>query len=147
MTTAGQVKQTIQNKKKHRPLFKDPQYVAENINRDVVVLDDNDPATIVVTTKEGRLRYKYPDLVHLSHTIDRCHGIACDNNGCILASDYGNKRIHQIDIDGRFIQFILSEQEGIQLPWGLSIDNKDQLWLSNENGLEVTVYKYSSVHE
>ncbi|KAJ8311957.1 hypothetical protein KUTeg_009330 [Tegillarca granosa] len=144
MTTAGHVKQTIQKNKQHQPLFTNPQHVAENVNGDVVVVDNNVHAFIVVTNKEGRLKYMYPDFEQSFHIIDECSGIACDSIGCILVSDYLNHKIHQIDIDGRFIQFILSEQEGIQLPWGLSIDNKGQLWLGNENGLEVTVYKYSS---
>ncbi|KAJ8321402.1 hypothetical protein KUTeg_001050 [Tegillarca granosa] len=145
MTTAGQIKQTIQKDKQQQLLYKNPQYVAENINKDVVVVDGyNSTFTIVVVVnKKGEYRYKYPDSSKSSHMIGGCCGIACDNRGCILVSDFGNHRIHQIDMNGRFIQFILTQQHGVQIPWGLSIDNKGQLWLCN-GGKEVTIYKYRS---
>ncbi|KAJ8322159.1 hypothetical protein KUTeg_000630 [Tegillarca granosa] len=142
MTTAGQIKQTIQEDKQQQLLYKNPQFVAENINEDVVVVDGY-YSTIVVVNKKGEYRYKYPDSSKSSHSIDGCFGIACDNTGCILVSDWGYNKIHQIDMDGRFIQFILTQHE-VQYPRGLSIDNKGQLWLFNNDGKEVTIYKYRS---
>ncbi|KAJ8321668.1 hypothetical protein KUTeg_000139 [Tegillarca granosa] len=124
MTTAGQIKQSIQEDKKHQLLYKNPRYVAENINEDVVVVDGYYPSIIVLVNKKGKYRYKYPDSSQSSHRIDDCYSIACDNTGCILVSDLDNNRIHQIDMDGRFIQFILTQQHGVQIPRGLSIDNK-----------------------
>ncbi|KAJ8321663.1 hypothetical protein KUTeg_000134 [Tegillarca granosa] len=141
MTTAGQIKQTIKKDKQQQSLYKDPQFVAENINKDVVV-DRYLPSTIVVVNKKGEYRYKYPDWSESSHSIYGCHGIACVNTGCILVSGWGNHRIHQIDMDGRFIQFILTNQHGVQYPRGLSIDNKGQLWLFNKNHEDVLIIKY-----
>ncbi|KAJ8321209.1 hypothetical protein KUTeg_001237 [Tegillarca granosa] len=137
MTTEGHIKQTIQKKKQHESLYQNPKYVAENINEDVVVVDDAYPSTIVVVNKRGEYRYTYPDSSQSSHTIELCDGIACDNTGCILVSDCGKHRIHQIDMDGRFIQFILTKQNGVHGAQGLSIDNKGQLWLCNNNGKEI----------
>ncbi|KAJ8321401.1 hypothetical protein KUTeg_001049 [Tegillarca granosa] len=137
MTTAGQIKQTIK-----KTNINNPWCVAENINEDVVVMDSY--STIVVVNKKGEYRYKYPGSSHSSHMIGGCYGIACDNTGCILVCDYYNNRIHQIDMDCRFIQFILTQQHGVQIPMGLSIDNKGQLWLCNNDGKEVTIYKYRS---
>ncbi|KAJ8321868.1 hypothetical protein KUTeg_000339 [Tegillarca granosa] len=143
MTTTGQIKQTIQKDKQQQSLYKDPSYVAENINEDVVVVDSIFYSTcIVAVNNKGEYRYKYPDSSHSSHRIDDCCGIACDNTGCILVSGLGNHRIHQIDMDGRFIQFILTQQHEVHKPWGLSIDNKGQLWVCNNDGKEVTIYKY-----
>ncbi|KAJ8321866.1 hypothetical protein KUTeg_000337 [Tegillarca granosa] len=142
MTTAGQIKQTIQEDKKHQLLYKSPRYVVENINEDVVVVDDY--SAIVVVNKKGEYRYKYPESLLSSQRIGDCFGIACDNRGCILVSDCGNHTIHLIDMDGMFIQFILTQQHGVYKPTGLSIDNKGQLWMCNNNDKEVTIYKYRS---
>ncbi|KAJ8321399.1 hypothetical protein KUTeg_001047 [Tegillarca granosa] len=129
MTTAGQMKQTIQKDKQQQLLYKNPLYVAENINEDVVVVN-----------VKGEYRYKYPDSSQSTYRIKRCCGIACDNTGCILVSDCGNHRIHQIDMDGRFIQFIFTQQHEVQCPLGLSIDNKGQLWLCNNVGNKIQYY-------
>ncbi|KAJ8322366.1 hypothetical protein KUTeg_000837 [Tegillarca granosa] len=144
MTTVGQIKQTIQKDKHNQSLYKDPQYVAENINKDVVVVDGYYSTTIVVVNKKGECRYKYPDSSRSSHRIGGCYGIACDSTGCILVSDCDNRRIHQVDMDGRFIQFILAQHHGVQIPRGLSIDNIGQLWLCNNNRKEVLIFKYRS---
>ncbi|KAJ8303287.1 hypothetical protein KUTeg_019683 [Tegillarca granosa] len=79
MTTAGHIKQTIQNNKQQKSLYKYPRYVAENINEDVIVVDGCYPSTIVVVDKRGEYRYTYPDSSQSSHTIDWCYGTACDN--------------------------------------------------------------------
>ncbi|KAJ8322365.1 hypothetical protein KUTeg_000836 [Tegillarca granosa] len=140
MTTAGQIKQSIQKDKQQKLLYTYPRYVAENISGDVVVVDGILPSTILVVNKKGEYRYKYPDPSQSSHRIGYCYGLACDNKGCILVSDWGCHRIHQIDMDGRFIQFILTQQHGVQIPHGLSIDNKGQLWLCNNDGKEIQYY-------
>ncbi|KAJ8321211.1 LOW QUALITY PROTEIN: hypothetical protein KUTeg_001239 [Tegillarca granosa] len=138
MTTEGHIKQTIQKDKQHQSLYNDPLYVVENINEDVVVVDGCSPCAIVLTRVEST-GIHIQDSSQSSHceSIASCYGIACDNVGCILVSDWGSHRIHQIDMDGKFIQFILTQQHGIQSPLGLSIDNKSQLWLCNNDGKEV----------
>ncbi|KAJ8301116.1 hypothetical protein KUTeg_020103 [Tegillarca granosa] len=144
MTTTGHIKQTIQKDKHHKSLYKDPWYIAENVNEDIVVVNGLYPCTIVVVNKIGEYRYKYPDLPQSSHPIDVCDGIACDNTGCTLVSDLGNHRLHQIDMYGRFIQFFLTQHDGVHSPRGLSIDNNGQLWLCNNDGKEVIIFKYRS---
>ncbi|KAJ8303289.1 hypothetical protein KUTeg_019685 [Tegillarca granosa] len=46
-------------------------------------------------------------------------------------------------MEGRFIQFVLTLQHGVQHPEGMSIDNKGQLWLCNNGGYEVTIFNYN----
>ncbi|KAJ8298524.1 hypothetical protein KUTeg_025055 [Tegillarca granosa] len=142
MSLNGQIKQTIQYNKQNKPLFSDPKLVTENINGDICVVDDY--RTVVVVNKDGQFSLKYPESGKSTHTIGDCSGIACDKLGYILISDYVNSQVHQIDSDGKFVQFVLTEQHGIEKPLGLSIDNKGQLWVCYKNGTEVRVYKYRS---
>ncbi|KAJ8298291.1 hypothetical protein KUTeg_024822 [Tegillarca granosa] len=142
MSFNGQIKQTIQYNKQNKPLFSNPVYVTENINGDICVVDNI--SAVVVVNKDGQFRFKYPESGKSSHTIDHCYGIACDKLGYILISDVSNSQIHQIDSDGRFVQFVLTRQHGIEDPRGLSIDDKGQLWVCNCLGYEVRVYKYRS---
>ncbi|KAJ8297831.1 hypothetical protein KUTeg_024362 [Tegillarca granosa] len=142
MSLNGQIKQTIQYNKQNEPLFSNPQLVTENINGDICVVDDY--SAVVVVDKGGQFRFKYPESGKSTHTIDDCYGIVCDKLGYILISDYRNNRIHQIDSDGKFVQFVLTEQHGIRYPRGLSIDDKGQLWVCNNDSFEVRVYKYRS---
>ncbi|KAJ8297874.1 hypothetical protein KUTeg_024405 [Tegillarca granosa] len=143
MSLNGQIKQTIQYNKQNKPLFSNPMFVTDNINADICVVD-NYSSVVVVVNKDGQLRFMYPESGTYTHTIGLCFGIACDKLGYILISDHLNSRIHQIDSDGKFVQFVLTRQHGIEDPRGLSIDDKGQLWVCNNFGREVRVYKYRS---
>ncbi|KAJ8297833.1 hypothetical protein KUTeg_024364 [Tegillarca granosa] len=114
-------------------------FVTENINGDICVVDDY--RDVVVVNKDGQFRFMYPESGKSTHTIGGCFGIACDKLGYILISDCGNCQIRQIDSDGKFVQFVLTEQHGIYRPLGLSIDDKGQLWVCNYDCFEVIVYK------
>lgn len=141
MSLNGQIKQTIQYNKQNKPLFSFPRLVTENINEDICVVDGH--STVVVVNKDGEFRFKYPESYQSTHTIGSC-GIACDKLGYILISDYSNSQVHLIDIDGKFVKFVLTDQNSISQPWGLSTDHKGQLWVCNNEGSKVTVYKYRS---
>lgn len=101
-------------------------------------MDNSNVVTVI--SKYGQTRFSYPD--SSSNIMDGCNGITCDKFGFILISDYNNKRIHQIDSGGKFIQYILTEKQGIRYPWGLSVDTNGLLWVCNDCGYEVEVYKY-----
>ncbi|KAJ8297611.1 hypothetical protein KUTeg_024142 [Tegillarca granosa] len=143
MSLNGQIKQTIKYNKQNQSLFIDPTEVTENYNGDVCVVDNCN--YVVVVNKDGQFKFKYPDF-DSSTSIKPlcCYGIACDKLGNILLSDHKNNRIHQIDCDGNFLQFVLASEHGIEYPWGLSIDDEGKLWVCNETGDEVRVYKYRS---
>ncbi|KAJ8297520.1 hypothetical protein KUTeg_024051 [Tegillarca granosa] len=142
MSLNGQIIQTLQYNKENTPLFNNPQLVTENINGDICVVDTS--KTVVAVNKDGEFRFKYPESNTSSHTFRNCYGIACDKLGYILISDFGNNRIHQIDSDGKFVQFILTVQHCLVRPWGLSIGDDGQLWVCNKGGSEVRVFIFRS---
>ncbi|KAJ8297613.1 hypothetical protein KUTeg_024144 [Tegillarca granosa] len=112
------------------------------MNGDVCVVDDY--CSVVIIDKDGQLRCKYPVSDKSTNNHGYCYGIACDKLGNVLISDMDNNRIHQLDKDGNFVQFVLTKLDGIFRPYGLSIDKKGQLWVCNDSGNEVRVYKYRS---
>lgn len=137
----GEIKQNIPDDQQ-KTLFKNPQLVTENINGDICVVDGLNK--VIIVNKDGRLKFTYPDADHSEHTLEDCHGITCDKLGYILVSDWNNNEVHQINSEGQFVKFVLTYEHDIQEPWGLSIDDNGQLWVGNDGGIKVTVYKYRS---
>lgn len=136
MSLKGEQVQEIQHDESENPLFIYPQDVFQNYNGDVCVIDRIAPSVnkheLVVVDKDGRFRFRYPCSKTSRASGFVCTGITCDKNGNIFLSDRENNRIHLIDKDGNFIKYILSENEGIKSPTGLSMDKNRQLWICND---------------
>ncbi|XP_062614898.1 tripartite motif-containing protein 2-like [Saccostrea cucullata] len=119
-------------------LFTDPKFICENVNDDICV---SDQGNVIVLTKTGQLRFKYDGKVW---SIFQPYGVATDSLGHILIADNAHNAVHLISQDGDFLSYILTEDDGISQPRGISVDRSDNLWLVEHENACVKVHQYLS---
>ncbi|XP_055999609.1 E3 ubiquitin-protein ligase TRIM71-like [Ostrea edulis] len=127
--------------------------ICENVNADICTVDMRSDHMykfsarnrVVVYDKSGNHRFQYGrrgGTQKFDHLEPR--GLATDSLGHILISDGFNHVVHLISQDGQFIAYILTKDDGIACPWGIAVDQSDNLWLVEHKGSRVKVYQYLS---
>jgi hypothetical protein len=120
---------TIQNDNTGHMIYRDPIFITENKNSDIVV-SDNGHRAVVVTERGGRHRFSYTGYP-LGSSL-RPWGICTDALSHILVCDVNSHTVQMIDKDGHFLSFFLTRQHGIYGPRGLGYDDKTNLlWVGS----------------
>ncbi|XP_052683129.1 uncharacterized protein LOC128163539 [Crassostrea angulata] len=152
---SGQLTQTIQHDNTGRGLYRQPRYITENNNGDVVVSDfDEDydelygyaygddyvPGAVVVTERGGRHCFSYTGPPSGSRL--RPIGICTDALSHILVCDYQTKTVQMLDKDGQFLLHLLRESQEMRDLRSLSYDvNTHRLWVGSWDN-KLCVYRY-----
>lgn len=123
-----------------QPLFSSARsikYITENKNRDICMADCGANAVVVVN-QNGKFRFKYNPYTPKGRL--KPYGIATDSRGWILVSDGNTDYIHILDQEGAFLRFI--DNCDLSFPWGLCVDNKDNLVVAEVNTGKLKIIQY-----
>ncbi|XP_061180578.1 E3 ubiquitin-protein ligase TRIM71-like [Saccostrea echinata] len=134
-------KQTIQFDSEGKSLYsygytKD---IIENRNLDICVADCNAKAVVVVN-QAGKFRFRYTGYSSSTARPLDLIGITTDSQSQILISDRKNNSIHILDQHGQLLSYIRNCD--LHLPWGLSVDTKDNLFVAEFHSHKVKKIKY-----
>ncbi|XP_052059194.1 uncharacterized protein LOC127699849 isoform X1 [Mytilus californianus] len=114
----------------------DPWVICANNNGDVYCTD-NFSNKVFVVTSDGKEReiYKSPDLTITS-------AVAVDDRGDVYVAGRGSNNIHRISNDGQKHDIVLTADDGIYQPIGLSYncETRELLVVNNYNNI-VNIYK------
>ena len=111
---AGKEIQNIQRDNQGQELYSGPRYITENINGDIC---SSGYGKVVVVNKSGQHRFSYKGRRSLFLPC----GICTDVLGHILVCDENSDTVDLLDQDGRFLSFILSSQQGIEISRGVCV--------------------------
>ncbi|XP_061193937.1 uncharacterized protein LOC133202179 [Saccostrea echinata] len=138
--STGEHIQTIQyNNNTGQGLYRDPIYITENHNGDVIVSDFLRNA-VVVTDRGGNHHFSYTGPPSGSELWPR--GICTDALSHILVCDLYTKSVQMLDSDGNFLSQIQTSPHGIDRPWSLSYDDTTQLlWVGSDYNNTVNIYR------
>ena len=121
-------------------LYKNPIFITENNNGDVVVSDSENSA-VVVTDRKGTHRYTYTGPQTESGLDPR--GICCDALSNIPVCDIKTNTVQIIDEDGNYLSNLLGKSRGISEPVSLSYDPHNHfVWVGSLDNNTVSVYRY-----
>lgn len=135
----GERKQQIQHNNLGHDMFKEPYYLTENNNEDIVV--SNWPNAVVVVNRSGKHRFSYTG--HLSESQLRPRGVCTDAMSHILVCDERTNTVHIVSKDGQFLSKMLIRPPGIFTPFSLKYDiNTQRLWVGSKHNNNVFVYTY-----
>ncbi|XP_065941508.1 tripartite motif-containing protein 2-like [Magallana gigas] len=105
-SSTGTVLQSIQYDSYGERLYKSPKYIAENVNGDVIVTDWKKNAVIAVN-RLGIYRYSFSWKEGKSFVCS----VATDLVGHVLVTDFYATNIRILDRDGRFLRYIVLEDD------------------------------------
>ena len=140
--STGQQLLSIQRNNTGHNLYRDPLYITENNNGDIIVSDwiTISRGAVVVTERGGRHRFSYTGPPSGS-SLEPC-GICTDALSHILVCDYKTRTVQMIDKDGQFLSLLLTQQHGIGIPRCLNYYDKTCVLCVGSWSNTVRVYRY-----
>ena len=127
--------QEMEKDKSGKPLFTTVIYqVKQNGNGDYVLADYD---RIVCVSEEGEYKWEYQVSGRRAQVV--C-GMVCDRYDNIIIADCMYNKISLLDSEGRLITTLMNSKDGISIPWTLTIDTKERLWIGQEKNVKIVKY-------
>ena len=132
---SGKILQELDKK-----LFKQPYRMTQNnVNNDLCICDEGSKKVVALDTSYHLLyQYKGQDSTKFSPM-----GLCTDSAGRILITtcNFHNHSLHILDKDGKFLQYLLTWEQGLRDPVSIEVDREGSAWVGGLNG-GVKVVKY-----
>lgn len=123
---AGKSLQQICSDERRRLMFQNPSKVATSVTRDIVVVDMAEKSVVAVGA-DGQRKFTFKG-INGGKFEPKC--IDCSTLGSILVGDHED-RIHLLDKNGNFLQYIMTKDHGLNDIIGLSSDQEEKrIWVS-----------------
>ena len=112
------------------------------VNQDIYICDKEEDAfyfagKVIAVAANGKLRYEYTGQGDSDFTpVEMCS----DQIGHVLITDSGNHRVHMLDKEGKFIQYILTSQQGLHEPKTIDVDKEGHVWVGENSSVSVARY-------
>ncbi|XP_056015630.1 uncharacterized protein LOC125674334 [Ostrea edulis] len=119
----GTVLQEIQYDSQGQPLYRQPIYITENVNGDIIVTDWTKRAVTTVD-RLGIFRFSYSGK---DKPFFVC-AVTTDPAGHVIVTDIKGDKIHMLDRDGRFLRYIIPDL-GIKFPRGVCIVGDGEMFV------------------
>ena len=131
------IQQEIKKDEIGKPLFTNAiTQVKQRKNGDYVVSDRD---RIVCFSGEGKHKWEHK-VKQLGEFTPDVYGLVCDQYDNVIIAEFNNDQISLLDREGRLVKTLLTKEDGIRVPWSLSIDKSGHLWIGQ--GSSVIVLKY-----
>ena len=128
----GQVRQTLDN-----ITFRCPRKVAVNkVNQDIYICDhdsfDSYRGKLIAVWIDGQQRFKYTGQGDKDFYPSN---VCTDQIGHVFIADRYNHRVHMLNQEGQFIQYILTSQQGLRRPVTIDVDSDGYVWVGEDHGI------------
>ena len=138
----GEIRQTMDHIK-----LRYPNKVSVNkVNKDIYICDykkyfSDSVGKVIALGVDYEMKYEYTGQGDSRFTpLDVC----TDQMGHVLIADHDNHRVHMLDQEGRFMQYILTSQQGLHQPVSIDVDSEGYIWVGEyvDYRYHVKVVKY-----
>ena len=117
-----------------------PGYICTTSSGHVAVTDWKQHV-VKVFSKEGNLLHQYGEYGSGDGKLDHPYGVCADKYGHIIVADTWNNRVHLLTEEARFIQTLLTKDDGIQWPQALAVTKEGLLIVVEQHG-NIKLYQY-----
>ena len=123
---SGEIKRALNHIK-----FSFPLAVSVNkVNSDIYICDHEGyscetPGKVIAIGAGNQPRYEYAGQGDKFTPVEVCS----DKKGHVLITDFHNHQIHILDMEGQFLQFILTSKQGLHRPKAIDVDKEGNLWV------------------
>ncbi|KAK3083636.1 hypothetical protein FSP39_000566 [Pinctada imbricata] len=141
-------KREIEKDVSGRSIVYSPQTIVQNYNGDYIIIDKNINQFLIlavhVDTSGYRKRWTFQGGEKVKNADFHPQGLVCDKLGNILISDSKNGEVIILSRDGKYLDCLLTSENGISKPLGLAIDSSGKLWVGQNEGDEgkLAIFKY-----
>ena len=138
---SGKVVQELENK-----MFRHPYRIAQNkVNSDLYISDRTDGSlrsagkVLALNINNSKVLFVYTGQYN-KESFYPC-GLCTDDLGHVLITDLHNNSVHILDKEGHFLQYLLTGNEELTLPYSVAVDNEGNAWVGEYIG-SVKVVNY-----
>ena len=140
----GCVQQMLTEQEDEKYCLGSPHYVCFDYMGNIYVTDNEDNSLVAYDTERRHLfTYGHPRADGMcDNELNNPAAVVVDRFGNILLADTGNCRVHLLDRNGKFKDYILTWEDGIGEPIAMTLTDEGNLIISEGNTGVIKIYSY-----